>query len=340
MTFTAQQIAQLLQGDLQGNPEAQVSNVCPIDDGKPDCLSFLYDKKYLSCLETTKAGVVLLSRDLGYAGKTAATLILVDNARAAVAQLFRMVSEVLNPRKQTIEQPSFVADDVVLPSNIYIGAFAYIGQHVSIGENVQIYPHCYVGDNCVIGDNTVLYSGVKLYHHTTVGKDCILHSGCVIGADGFGFEPDADGVNKKIPQIGNVVIEDDVEIGANTCIDRAMMGSTVVKRNVKVDNLVQIAHNDEVGESSILCSQVGIAGSTKIGEHCTFTGQVGVAGHIEVADHCLVGAQSGVAGTIKKPGIYMGSPAFEASKWRRAIVGFKNLPEMQKELFELQKKLK
>jgi len=212
---------------------------------------------------------------------------------------------------------------VSVPANAYVGAFAYIGKNVRLGKGVQIYPHVFIGDNVVIGDNTILYAGVKVYAHCRVGADCILHAGVVIGSDGFGFEPDAQGVNQKIPQIGNVLIEDDVEIGANTTIDRAMMGSTIIRRNVKIDNLVQIGHNVEVGESTFLCAQVGIAGSSKIGKHCILTGQVGVAGHIEIADNCIFGAQSGIAGNIRKPGQYMGSPAIDASIWRRAVVRFK-----------------
>ena len=240
-----------------------------------------------------------------------------------MAQLLQLVSKAMNPAKQGIEQPSFISEGVSVPENAYVGAFAYIGKNVRLGKGVQIYPHVFIGDNVVIGDNTILYAGVKVYAHCRVGADCILHAGVVIGSDGFGFEPDAQGVNQKIPQIGNVLIEDDVEIGANTTIDRAMMGSTIIRRNVKIDNLVQIGHNVEVGESTFLCAQVGIAGSSKIGKHCILTGQVGVAGHIEIADNCIFGAQSGIAGNIRKPGQYMGSPAIDASIWRRAVVRFK-----------------
>jgi len=217
---------------------------------------------------------------------------------------------------------------------------AYIGKNVRLGAGVQIYPQVYIGDNVVIGDGAILYSGVKIYANCVVGKACILHSGVVIGADGFGFEPDAQGINRKIPQIGNVIIEDDVELGANTCVDRAMMGSTIVRKNAKVDNLVQIAHNVEVGESTFLCAQVGIAGSSKIGKHCILTGQVGVAGHIEVTDNCVFGAKTGIAGNVRKPGQYQGFPAIEAANWRRSVVGFKQLPDMIKRLQELEKNSK
>ena len=338
MTFTAKQIAALLSGDIQGNPEAEVSDVSSIEAARPGTLCFICEQRYAHHLADTKASVVLLSRNIEYEGDTEATIIRVENARGAMAQVLTAVSEALNPKKEGIEDPCYIANGVVLPDKVYVGAFAYIGKNVRLGEGVQIYPNCYVGDNCVIGDNTVLYAGVRVYHHSVIGKDCILHSGVVIGADGFGFEPDATGVNRKVPQIGNVVIEDDVEIGANTTVDRAMMGSTIIRKNVKIDNLVQVAHNVEVGEGTFLCAQVGIAGSTKVGKHCILAGQVGAAGHIEIADNCVFGAQTGIAGSIKKAGIYQGYPAIDASNWRRSVVGFKNLPELQKLVYELQRK--
>jgi len=331
MEFSAQQIAALLGGQLYGNANAMVSDVAPIESADAKHLTFLTDEKYLPYLQNTKAGVVLITRSLVEGkiafpegeGKSGGAVILVDNARGAMGQLLSMVSKAMFPAKKGIEQPSFISEGVVVPEDAYVGAFAYIGKNVRLGAGVQIYPNVYIGDNVVIGDGTILYAGVRVYANCQIGKACILHAGVVIGADGFGFEPDAQGVNQKIPQIGNVIIEDDVELGANTCVDRAMMGSTIVRKNVKVDNLVQIAHNVEVGESSFLCAQVGIAGSTKVGKHCILTGQVGVAGHIEIADNCIFGAQSGVSGSVRKPGMYMGSPAIDASIWRRAAVKFK-----------------
>lgn len=327
MEFSAQQIAALLGGKLIGNANAKVCDVAPIESAQAHHLSFVTEEKYLPCLETTKAGVILMTKDLKdpkdlKAPKDSA-IILVENARGAMAQLLQIVSKAMNPPKQGIEQPSFISEGVEIPADAYVGAFAYIGKNVRLGKGVQIYPNVFIGDNATIGEGTVLYAGVRIYAHCKVGANCILHAGVVVGSDGFGFEPDAQGVNQKIPQIGNVVIEDDVEIGANTTIDRAMMGSTIIRRNVKIDNLVQIAHNVEVGESTFLCSQVGIAGSSKIGKHCILTGQVGVAGHIEIADNCVFGAQTGVAGNIRKPGQYMGSPAIDAAVWRRAVVRFK-----------------
>ena len=316
---------------MYGNANAMVSDVAPIEQAQAQHLTFITEDKYLPYLQQTKAGVVLITRSVVEGkisfpegeGKAGGAVILVENARGAMGQLLQLVSKAMNPKKQGIEQPSFVSEDVAVPADAYIGAFAYVGKNVRLGAGVQIYPNVYIGDNVTIGDNTILYAGVKIYAHCVVGKDCILHAGVVVGSDGFGFEPDAQGVNRKIPQIGNVIIEDDVEIGANTTIDRAMMGSTIIRKNAKLDNLVQIAHNVEVGESTFCCAQVGIAGSSKIGKHCILAGQVGVAGHIEITDNCIFGAQTGVPNSIKKPGTYMGYPAIDAGLWRRAVVRFK-----------------
>ena len=331
MEFSAQQIAALLGGALYGNSNAKVSDVAPIEQAQTQHLTFVTEEKYLPFLASTQAGVVLITRSLMEGkmnlpdgeGKAGGAFILVDNARAAMGQLLQIVSKAMNPPKQGIEQPSFVAEGVTIPEDAYIGAFAYIGKNVQLGKGVQIYPNVYIGDNVRIGDHTILYAGVKVYARCVIGAECVLHAGVVVGSDGFGFEPDAQGVNQKIPQIGNVIIEDDVEIGANTTIDRAMMGSTIIRKNAKIDNLVQIAHNVEVGESTFLCAQVGIAGSTKVGKHCILAGQVGAAGHIEIADNCIFGAQTGIPGNIRKPGQYMGYPAIDAATWRRAVVRFK-----------------
>ena len=326
MEFNAQQIAAFLGGELVGNGNATVRDVAPIENAQAHHLSFITEEKYVHFLQTTHAGIVLASKGLvekSVLANSESAVILVDNARGAMGQLLSMVSEALNPPRRGVEQPSFVSEGVRVPEDAYIGAFAYIGKNVRLGAGVQIYPNVYIGDNVTIGEGTILYAGAKVYAHCVIGAHCVLHAGVVIGADGFGFEPDAQGVNRKIPQIGNVIIEDDVEIGANTTIDRAMMGSTIVRKNAKIDNLVQVAHNVEVGESTFLCAQVGIAGSTKIGKHCILAGQVGVAGHIEVADNCIFGAQTGISGSIRKPGTYMGSPAIDAGIWRRAIVRFK-----------------
>ena len=345
MEFSAQQIALLLGGKVYGNASASVSDVAPIEQAQAHQLSFVTEEKYMPFIATSQAGVILVTQSLlndsiiAAAQNASSALIAVENARGAMAQLLQLVAKTINPTRQGIEQPSFISEGVSVPEDAYIGAFAYIGKNVRLGKGVQIYPQVYLGDNVVIGDNTILYAGSKVYYNCQVGANCIIHSGAVIGADGFGFEPDSKGLNQKIPQIGNVVIEDDVEIGANTTIDRAMMGTTIVRSNAKLDNLVQLGHNVEIGQSTFMCAQVGVAGSTKIGHHCILAGQVGVAGHIEIADQCVFGAQTGVAGSVKKPGIYQGSPAIDASVWRRAIVGFKQLPEMIKKLNELEKKL-
>ena len=339
ISFTAEQIAAVVNGEIIGDKNVMVGNVSQIESGREGTLCFLGEARYLQYLQDTKASVVLLTRSLYQQQDTNATLILVDNARQAMAQLLAMVAEVLNPRKKGHEQPCFIAEDAVVPEDTYIGAFTYIGKGAKIGKNVQIYPQTYIGDYTVIGDNTTIYAGVKIYHHISIGKDCIIHSGVVIGADGFGFETDKNGVNQKVPQIGTVIVEDDVEIGANTTIDRAMMGATIIKRNAKIDNLVQIAHSVTVGESTFLCAQVGIAGSTEIGNHCILTGQTGVAGHIKVTDNCIFGAQTGIAGNISKPGMYQGTPAIPAHTWRRSTVVFKALDELQKQVRNIEKQI-
>ena len=328
----------LLGGKITGDANRQVWDVGSIETAQEGQLTFLCDAKYLSHLPNTNASVVLMTDSIAFDGETRATLIRVENARAAMGQLLALVAKAMNPAKQGIEQPSYISEGVAVPEDAYVGAFAYIGKNVQLGKGVQIYPHTYIGDNVKIGDHTILYSGVKIYYNCQVGNDCILHAGVVVGSDGFGFEPDAKGINQKLPQIGNVIIEDDVEIGANTTVDRAMMGSTIVRRNAKIDNLVQIGHNVEVGASDFLCAQVGIAGSSKIGSHCILAGQVGVAGHLEIADNCVFGAQSGIPSSVRKPGMYQGSPIIDAMNWRRSVVGFKQLPELMKKIQELEKK--
>ena len=329
----------LLGGKVTGDANRKVSDVGPIESAREGQLSFLCDAKYLPHLPQTNSSVVLMTDSIEFTGETNATLIRVENARAAMGQLLSLVAKAMNPTKQGIEQPCFISEGVTIPEDAYIGAFAYIGKNVQLGKGVQIYPHTYIGDNVRIGDNTILYSGVKVYYNCVIGKDCILHAGVVVGSDGFGFEPDAQGVNQKLPQIGNVIIEDDVEIGANTTVDRAMMGSTIIRRNAKLDNLVQVAHNVEIGESTFMCAQVGVAGSTKVGSHCILAGQVGVAGHITIADNCVFGAQSGIANNVKKPGMYQGSPVIDAMNWRRSVVGFKQLPDLMKKIQELERKV-
>lgn len=348
MQFEAKQIALLLGGQLIGDGSRTVNNVAPVESATEHDLCFLTEAKWMHYLDTTK-GVVLITKSLldeggltqkqSFSPKDGQVLILVENARGAMGQLLQLIAKAMNPARQGIEQPCFIAEGVQIPKDAYIGAFAYIGKNVRLGKGVQIYPQVYVGDNVTIGDHTILYSGVKVYYNCIIGKDCILHSGTVIGADGFGFEPDSKGVNQKIPQIGNVVIEDDVEIGANTTVDRAMMGSTTIHTNAKLDNLVQVAHNVQVGASTFMCGQSGVAGSTTIGEHCILAGQVGVSGHIEIADGCIFGAQTGVPNSIRQAGTYQGSPALDAMQWRRSAVGYKQLPDILKRLQALERTL-
>lgn len=339
MTFTAEQIAAATGGQVVGNAQACVSDVAKIEEAIEGTLCFLGDEKFLKYLPDTKATIVLMTKTIAFDGQTNATLVLVDNARAAMAQLLQMVQDFMQPKHVGIEQPCFIAEGVEIPEDAYVGAFAYISKGAKIGKGAKIYPQVYIGENVKIGEGSVLYAGAKVYYNCVIGKGCILHAGVVIGADGFGFEPDAQGVLQKVPQIGNVVIEDDVEIGANTCIDRAMMGESRIGENSKIDNLVQVGHNVRTGKSTIMCAHVGIAGSTNIGNHCMFTGQVGVAGHLSITDNCIFGAQSGIANDVKEPGVYMGSPIMDAATCRRAYVGFRKLPEMIRIINKLEKKL-
>lgn len=339
MEFSAEQIAGILNGEIIGNSQVKVNKLSKIEEGKPQSISFLANMAYEHYLYTTDASIVIINRDLKLqkAVKDTCTLIKVDNAYECFAKLLETYQQ-MKGSKTGIEQPSFISESAKLGENCYVGAFAYIGENVTIGNNVKIYPNTYVGDNTTIGDNTILFSGVKLMEETVVGKNCIFHAGVVLGSDGFGFVPDEHNVYSKVPQIGNVVVEDDVEIGGNTVIDRATMGSTVIKKGVKLDNLVHIAHNVVIGENSAIAGQVGIAGSAKIGKNCMMGGQVGVAGHLTVADGTKIAAQSGIGANIKVEGmVVQGSPAFYIGDYKRAYVGFKKLPEILDRLNKLEK---
>lgn len=341
MEFSAEQIAGLLNGEIVGNPQVKVNKLSKIEEGKAQSISFLANMAYEQHIYTTDASIVIVNKDFQPQKpvKDTCTLIKVDNAYECFAKLLETYQQ-MKGSKTGIEQPSFISESAKLGENCYVGAFAYIGENVAIGNNVKIYPNTYVGDNTTIGDNTILFSGVKLMEETVIGKNCIFHAGVVIGSDGFGFVPDENNVYSKVPQIGNVVIEDDVEIGGNTVIDRATMGSTVIKKGVKLDNLVHIAHNVVIGENSVIAGQVGIAGSAKIGKNCMMGGQVGVAGHLTVADGTKIAAQSGIGSNIKVEGmVVQGSPAFYIGDYKRAYVGFKKLPEILNQLNEISKKL-
>ncbi|PKP39161.1 MAG: UDP-3-O-(3-hydroxymyristoyl)glucosamine N-acyltransferase [Bacteroidetes bacterium HGW-Bacteroidetes-15] len=332
MEFTAKTIADFLQGTIEGNPEVKVNTVAKIEEGKPGALSFLSNPKYSKYLYTTKSSIVLVNQEFSLEGSVTATLIRVANAYEAFAKLLNLVAS-FQKGKTGIHPQAIVEKSAKLGADVYIGAAAYIGENVTIGSNVQIYPQVYLGDNVTIEDNSILYAGVKVYNDSIIGKNCIVHAGAVIGSDGFGFAPQPDGSYQKIPQIGNVVIEDNVEIGANTTIDRATMGSTIIRKGVKLDNLIQIAHNVEIGENTVIAAQSGIAGSTKVGKNCMFGGQVGVAGHISVADGVKLSAQTGVPNSLKTPGeIFIGTPAMNYRIFSRAIVLFKKLPELDQKI--------
>jgi UDP-3-O-[3-hydroxymyristoyl] glucosamine N-acyltransferase len=329
-----------LHGEVIGDPNAKVNDLAKIEEGQPGKLSFLSNPKYTEYLYTTQSSIVLLDASIEVdSTKTyTPTLVKVADARAAMGLLLNMVQEALNPKKRGIEQPAFIAEGVSVPEDAYVGAFAYIAKGATIGEGTQIYPQTYIGENVKIGKNCLIYAGVKIYHDCVVGDNCILHSGCVIGADGFGFAP-VDGQLQKISQIGNVILEGDNEIGANTCIDRAVMGHTVVGKGTKMDNLVQIGHNVVMEQNNIFCSQVGVAGTTKIGAWNTFAGQVGVAGQCEIGNQNTFGAQSGIPVNIGDKQVLMGYPVIPARDWARQAVYLKRLPDMQRDLQQIKKEL-
>ena len=340
MVFTAKQIAGILGGTIDGDADVKVSSFSKIEEGKPGTLTFLANLKYAAFIYSTNASVALVNNDFTPEKPLPVTLTLirVPNAYMALATLMEVVNQAKSA-KRGIEQPVFIASSSPVDAeSIYVGAFAYIGENVKLGKNVSIYPQVFVGDNVEIGDNTTIYAGVKIYEGCRVGKNCIIHSGVVIGADGFGFAPDGDRY-KKIPQLGNVIIEDDVEIGANTTIDRAVMDSTIIRSGVKLDNLIQIAHNVEVGEDTVMAAQVGIAGSVKIGKHCMFGGQVGMAGHIQIADNVSFGAQAGIMSSIKEPATLLGSPAINAKNFMRSIAIFNKLPDVYRTIGQLQREV-
>lgn len=338
MEFTAEQIAGYLGGEIDGNAGERVSTFSKIEEGKPGSLTFLYSSHYEHYLYETKASIVLVPSDFKPSQPVSATLIRLADPREAVARLLNLYEQ-SKPRRTGISKQAYVAESATVGKDCYIGPFAYIGDNVVIGDNTQIYPNSTIEEGAKIGNNTIVYPNVSVYHHCVIGSNVILHSGCVIGADGFGFAPTANGY-EKIPQIGIVTIEDNVEIGANTCVDRSTMGSTYVRQGVKLDNLVQIAHNDDIGANTVMSAQVGVAGSTKIGEWCMFGGQVGIAGHAEIGDRTYSGAQAGIAGSIRKGNITVqGSPAIDAKRFARASAVFKNLPEIFRQINEMQRTL-
>ena len=338
-------IASLIEGTVVGDPGAKVNNFAKIEEGKPGCISFLANEKYEHYIYETESSVVLVNSNFEPKREVKATLIKVTDAREAVAKLLQAY-ESMKPKRKGISELAFIDPTAKVGKDCYIGPFVAIAEGVEVGDGCVLHPHVTIGRNAKVGDNTEIYSNAVIYHDCKVGNRCILHAGCVIGADGFGFQPTENGY-EKIPQIGIAIIEDDVEIGANTCIDRAVMGATIVHSGVKLDNLVQIAHNDEIGSHTVMSAQVGIAGSTKVGEWCMFGGQVGIAGHATIANRTQAGAQAGIPNSVKKEGTALqGSPAIDFKNFWRSSVVFKNLPElnatvnqMRKEIEELKKKL-
>lgn len=339
MEFTAQMIAGLIGGTVVGDPEAKVNNFAKIEEGKPGCISFLYNNKYEHYIYTTESSVVLVNQNFEPKQDIKATLIKVADAREAVTKLLQLY-ESMKPKREGISELAFIDPTAKIGEKCYIGPFVAIAEGVEIGDGCVLHPHVTVGRNAKVGSNTEIYSNAVIYHDCRVGNRCILHAGCVVGADGFGFQPTETGY-EKIPQIGIAIIEDDVEIGANTCIDRAVMGATIVHSGVKLDNLVQIAHNDEIGSHTVMSAQVGIAGSTKVGEWCMFGGQVGIAGHANIANRVMVGAQAGIPNDVKKEGAALqGTPAIEARNFWKSSAIVKNLPEMWAEMNQMRKEIK
>ena len=336
MQFTAAVLSDYLHGDVEGNPEVTVSTITRIEQGRPGTLCFLANPKYEHYLYTTAASIVLVNRSFELKQPVQATLIRVDNAYEAIASLLDLYNSMKSLNKKGRSWRAHVSWRAKLGRNVWVGQFAHVGRGTSVGDNTKIFPHVYLGEQVSVGENCIIYPGVRIYSGCTVGNNCIIHANAVIGSDGFGFAPTAVGTYKKIPQIGHVVIEDDVEIGANTVIDRATMDATVIRKGVKLDNLIQIAHNVEIGEHTVIAAQTGIAGSTKVGKHCVFAGQVGIAGHLAIADRTTLGAQAGVNASIKREDeVLLGSPAFHYRDYFRSYVLFRRLPDIKKQLDEM-----
>jgi UDP-3-O-[3-hydroxymyristoyl] glucosamine N-acyltransferase len=340
MEFTVQQIAGILEGKVIGNASVKIHTLSKIEEGIPGSISFLSNLKYEPHLYTTKASAVIVSEQYMPKKEVLPALIVVKDPYTAFTVLLSEYNKMINAGKAGIEQPCFIANNAKLGDNIYVGAFAYIGSQATIGDHVRIFPQAYIGDNVKIGNHTVIHPGVKVYAGSVIGNYCTLHAGVVIGSDGFGFAPQPDGSYKPIPQVGNVVIKDFVNVGANTVIDCATMGSTIIGEGVKLDNLIQIAHNVEIGKNTVIAAQTGVSGSTKIGENCVIGGQVGLVGHIRIADKTSIGAQSGIGKNITKPGTAVqGSPAFDYKENLKSQVIFRKLPLLQKKLDDLEEKI-
>jgi UDP-3-O-[3-hydroxymyristoyl] glucosamine N-acyltransferase len=336
MKFTAEQIAGILEGEVVGDPNASVHKLSKIEEGTIGSLTFLANPKYNNYIYSTQATITIVSKTFEPEQELATTLIKVEDAYKSFSKLLEYYNQV-KLMKSGIEQPSVISEEVVYGENLYLGSFCYIGKNVTLGNNVKIYPNSFVGDNVTIGDNTILFAGVRVYSETVIGKNCTIHSGSIIGSDGFGFAPTEDGTYSKVPQIGNVILEDNVDVGACTTIDRATLGSTIIRKGVKLDNQIQIAHNVEIGENTVIAAQTGVAGSTKIGKNCMIGGQVGISGHLIIGDGVKVQAQSGIGKNVKDGEVLQGSPAFNYSDYSKSYVHFKNFPKIVSELDELKK---
>jgi len=339
MNFTAAVIAEFLKGEVEGNPEASVNDISKIEEGKPGTLSFLANPKYEKYIYDTEASIVIVNADFKLQKEISATLVRVENAYESFAALLRLYEQ-SKPRKSGISQMASISESASLGKELYVGDFTVVSEQASIGDGVQLYPQVYVGDKVKIGEGCILHPGVKIYEGCEIGAFCVIHAGAIIGGDGFGFAPNQENNYEKIPQVGKVIIEDHVEIGANTTVDRATMGATILRKGVKLDNLVMIAHNVEVDENTVIAAQSGISGSTKVGKNCMFGGQVGLIGHIKIANGVKIAAQSGITKDIKEEGIVIqGSPAFEFGPYQRSYLLFRNLPKIKAQINELEKKV-
>ncbi|MEN9907676.1 MAG: hypothetical protein RLZZ540_817 [Bacteroidota bacterium] len=339
MKFTAEQIAGVLGGEVVGNPLAEVHQLSKIEEGKVGSLTFLSNPKYNNYIYSTEATITIVNTTFIPESELKTTLIKVEDAYIAFSKLLEFYDQAKKAAKVGIESHTVLAEDVKYGENLYLGSFSYVGTNVVMGDNVKIYPNCFIGDNVVISNNVTIFAGAKIYSETIIGNNCTIHAGTVIGSDGFGFAPHSDGTYKKIPQIGNVIIEDDVEIGACTTIDRATLGSTIIRKGVKLDNQIQIAHNVEIGENTVIAAQTGVAGSTKIGTNAMIGGQVGISGHLTIGNNVRIQAQSGVARNIKDDEILQGSPTFGYSDFSKSYVHFKNFPKIIAEIEELKKQI-
>ena len=339
MNFTAALIAEFLKGSVEGNPEATVSDISKIEEGKPGTLSFLANPKYEKFIYDTQSSIIIVNADFQPQKKISATLVRVKNAYESFAALLRLYDQ-SKPKKSGVSKMAVISDTASLGKELYVGEFTVVSENVSIGDGVQLYPQVYVGDHVKIGEGTILHPGVKVYEGCEIGAHCVIHAGAIIGGDGFGFAPNQDNNYEKIPQVGKVIIEDHVEIGANTTVARATMGATILRKGVKLDNLVMIAHNVEIDQNTVIAAQSGISGSTRVGKNCMFGGQVGLIGHINIASGVKIAAQSGITKDIKEEGIVIqGSPAFEFGPYQRSYLLFRNLPKIREQINELERKV-